>query len=46
MVAMTARLTEGQIAQLTTQGFESVIRKPFTVRQVIDTVERAHAVIY
>jgi len=46
MVAMTSRLTEGQVAQLGSQGFESVIRKPFTVRQVIETVESAHAVIY
>ncbi len=46
MGAMTARLTDGQVSQLATQGFESVIRKPFTVRQIIDTVEKAHAVIY
>ena len=46
LVAMTSRLTEGQTAQLTSRGFESVIRKPFTVRQIIDTVQKAHAVIY
>ena len=46
MVAMTARLTDGQVSQLATQGFESVIRKPFTVRQIIDTVEKAHAAIH
>ena len=46
LVAMTARLTEGQTAQLASRGFESVIRKPFTVRQIIDTVQKAHAVIY
>jgi excisionase family DNA binding protein len=46
LVAMTSRLTEGQTAQLSSRGFESVIRKPFTVRQIIDTVQKAHAVIY
>lgn len=46
LVAVTARLTEGQVAQLASKGFESVIRKPFTVRQVIETVESAHAVVY
>ena len=46
LVAMTSRLTEGQTAQLTARGFESVVRKPFTVRQIIDTVQKAHAVIY
>ncbi len=46
LVAMTSRLTEGQTAQLASRGFESVIRKPFTVRQIIDTVQKAHAVIY
>jgi len=46
LVAMTSRLTEGQTAQLASRGFESVIRKPFTVRQIIDTVQKANAVIY
>ena len=46
LVAVTARLTEGQVTQLVSRGFESVIRKPFTVRQVIETVESAHAVVY
>lgn len=46
LVAVTARLTEGQVTQLGSQGFDSVIRKPFTVRQVIETIELAHAVIY
>ena len=46
MVAVTARLTEGQVAQLGVHGFDSVLRKPFTVRQVLETLERAHAVVF
>ena len=46
MVAVTARLTEGQVAQLGAHGFDCVLRKPFTVRQVIETLEKAHAVVF
>ena len=46
MVAITARLTEGQVTQLGIHGFDSVLRKPFTVRQVIETVEQAHAIVF
>ena len=46
MVAITSRLTEGQIVQLANRGFDSVLRKPFTVRQVIEAVEQAHSVVY
>lgn len=46
IVAMSGRLTDGQVAQLGAQGFDGVLRKPFTVRQVIEAVEAAHAVVY
>jgi excisionase family DNA binding protein len=46
MVAITSRLTEGQIVQLANRGFDSVLRKPFTVRQVIEAVEQAHSVVF
>jgi DNA-binding response OmpR family regulator len=46
MVAITSRLTEGQIVQLANRGFDSVLRKPFTVRQVIESVEQAHSVLF
>lgn len=46
VIGMSAKLTDGQAAQLTRQGFESTLRKPFTIRQVIDVIESAHAVIY
>lgn len=46
VVAMTSKLTDGQMAQLKHQGFDSAIRKPFSVRQVIEAIEHAHAVVY
>ena len=46
VIAMSGRLTDGQAGQLSSQGFDGVLRKPFTVRQVIEAVESAHAVVY
>ena len=46
IIAMSGNLTEAQITQLTCSGFDGVLCKPFTVRQVIDTIEKAVAVIY
>ena len=46
VIAMSGRLTDGQAAQLSSQGFDGVLRKPFTVRQVIEAVESAHAIVY
>ena len=46
VIAMSGKLTDGQVAQLTHQGFDRAIRKPFTVRQVIEAIEGTHAVVY
>jgi excisionase family DNA binding protein len=46
VIAMSGKLTDGQAAQLSRQGFDSALRKPFTVRQVIDSIEGASAVVY
>lgn len=46
IVGMSGKLTDGQAAQLKHQGFDSALRKPFTVRQVIDAIEAAHAMVY
>lgn len=46
VIGMSAKLTDGQAAQLTRQGFEGALRKPFSVRQVIDVIEKAHAIVY
>ena len=42
VIATSGKLTDGQVAQLTQQGFSAAIRKPFTVRQVIEAIEKAH----
>ncbi len=44
VVGMTDRMTEGQAASVAGQGFDGILRKPFTVRQVIDFVESNHAI--
>lgn len=41
IVAMSSRLTEGQAQALRTQGFDSFLKKPFQVRQVVDAIESA-----
>jgi excisionase family DNA binding protein len=46
MIAMSGRLTDGQITRLTCSGFDGVLRKPFTVRQVIESIENAVAIVY
>jgi excisionase family DNA binding protein len=46
IVGTSNKLTDGQVAQLRHQGFDSALRKPFTVRQVIDAIEAAHAMVY
>ena len=46
IVAVTSRLTEGQVAQMGSRGFDGVLRKPFTVRQVIESLEEVHSVLF
>jgi excisionase family DNA binding protein len=46
IVAMSGKLTDGQVSQLTHQGYDAALRKPFTVRQVIEAIESASALVY
>ena len=46
IIAMSGKLTDGQAAQLKHHGFDSALRKPFSVRQVIECIEGASAVVY
>jgi FixJ family two-component response regulator len=43
---MSGKLTEQEVQGLNSQGFDSFLRKPFHVRQVIEAVEDAMAVVY
>lgn len=46
VVAMSGKLTDGQSQHLINAGFDAFLKKPFHVRQVIDAVENATAIVY
>lgn len=46
IVAMSGKLTEGQATQLRGQGFDGFLKKPFTIRQVVDEIEKVSALVY
>ena len=46
VIALSNKLTDGQAHQLQAKGFDSFLRKPFNVRQVIEQVEDAMALVY
>lgn len=41
VIAMSAKLTDGQAYSLKSQGFDGFLRKPFQVRQVVESIENA-----
>ncbi len=46
VIAMSGKLTDGQAHQLIQRGFDGYLKKPFHIRQVIEAVEDAVAVVY
>jgi excisionase family DNA binding protein len=46
VIAMSGKLTDEEAKGLTAAGFDGFLRKPFHVRQVIEAVEDAMAVVY
>jgi len=46
IIAMSSRLTDGQIAQLRTQGFDQVLKKPFQLRQLVEAIEKTTSIIH
>jgi hypothetical protein len=46
VLAMSGQLSDEDGLALMTQGFEGFLKKPFTVQQVIQSVEDAVAVVY
>ena len=46
VIAMSGKLTDAEASGLLRLGFDSFLRKPFHVRQVIEAVEDAMAVVY
>ena len=46
VIAMSGKMSEDELKGLLTQGFDGFLKKPFHVRQVIETIEDATAVVY
>jgi excisionase family DNA binding protein len=46
IIAMSAKLTDGQSHGLRALGFESFLRKPFQVRQVVESIEAATNIVH
>lgn len=46
VIAMSGKLTDGQGNQLLSTGFDGYLKKPFHVRQVIEAIEDAVAIVY
>ncbi len=41
IIAMSSKLTDGQVHSLKAMGFDSFLKKPFQVRQVVEAIEAA-----
>lgn len=46
IIAMSGRLTDGQLQGLRSAGFDSYLKKPFQLRQVIEAIESATALVH
>ncbi len=46
LIATSGALTDGEIQELKQRGFESCLRKPYDIHQVIDAIEDAVAIVY
>ena len=46
VIAMSGKLTDQEAQGLLGSGFDGFLRKPFHVRQVIQSVEDAMAIVY
>lgn len=46
VIAMSGKLTDGQAQHLVQNGFDSYLKKPFHVRQVVEAIEEVTAIVY
>ncbi len=46
VIAMSGKLTDGQISQISSQGFDSFLKKPFQMRQVVESIELATSLVH
>ena len=45
VIGMSGKLTDGQLQALKTQGFDGFLKKPFAVRQVVESIEACTALV-
>lgn len=45
IIAMSGKLTDGQLQSLKATGFDGVLKKPFALRQVVESIEHVHALV-
>ena len=45
IIAMSGKLTDGQLAGMKGQGFDGFLKKPFAVRQVVEAIEQATSLV-
>ncbi len=46
IIAMSGKLTDGQFQGLKSTGFDTYLKKPFQVRQVVEAIESATSVVH
>ena len=46
IIAMSGKLTDGQLAGMKSQGFDGFLKKPFAVRQVVEAIEYATSLVH
>lgn len=46
IVAMSGKLTDGQAQGLRGQGFDGFLKKPFQLRQVVESIEAATSIVH
>ena len=46
VVAMSGKLTDTQLASLRSQGFDECLKKPFSIRQVVEAIEKCMAIVH
>ncbi len=45
IIAMSGKLTDGQLSGMRGQGFDGFLKKPFAVRQVVEAIEHATSLV-
>jgi excisionase family DNA binding protein len=46
IIAMSGKMTDGQLQGLRSQGFDNFLKKPFQVRQVIEAIEQCMSLVH